>query len=1082
MGQAHHPAVSAFVLRFLAAALVVACRADPRARSEPSVHPTSTPSPRPAETPSPDLPPTPTIPDDARVRLDAIATALKSEQRDEARALLRAAMADPGWLQDLDDAVRALVLTALDTHAGQLGELEIRLAAVEQLVALRREHPGTDALDLAEALQRLCGTLHELRDHAGAREAAEEVLRLRTDALPAEDVAVLSARQNLAALNAIAGDLQSARDQFAAIVETLSRAVAPEHPALLAARLNLAQVSHEMGDLVRARELEEDVLAIRLRILTEDHEDLCIARGVLSNTLADMGDLEGARALQEQVLAARTRQLPADHPDVLDAQANLAVLRKNVGDYLGARVLEEHVLATGLRIYPEDHPDLLAAKHNLAATLDAQGELDGARKLLEQVLEARERSPNPDSSDAQGAKHNLALVLLQQGELAEAVRLLREVVAAREVLLPPDHPALVNSLQSLAILLARTGALDESRAIDREVLERRERLLPPGHRDLVDARLNLAVGLREVGPPEDGRARLLALLQEMRALARNQLWEAPRVAREAARGVLEDFSSALFLADNLPPDRLVTRALFETLEELRRVSTSSSAVARAAYSQSGSGRIAESIRSVRNQMNDLVVLGPFDDADTAAWRAEIHRLSSERDALERELRGTLAASGLHLEGIDASALAGELGPKAAAISYLRHDAVRAEEIESEEENPREARFSAFVLRADGDVDRVDLGPAKEIEDLARSWRSALGAPLAARGLEPRVERGDGAEAERIGTLLCQRILEPLLARTNDARRIVICPDGALNLVPLAILPRRDGIVGDGFDIQVEVSFARLLDDHAPRAASSALVVLGGIDYGGAEDRTAPDPAIGAAPSHEKDLEPATRSSALHTEFDYLPGSLLEARAIAALFAQASSDPAFVLLGADATKSAVRDAGRRARYLHVATHGWFAPEATSARPDGERQERADTVRGFAPETLCGLALAGASLGRDALGRVPGILTAEELAGLDLSGCELAVLSACETNVGITRAGQGIQSLQGALHAAGARTAITSLWKVDDEATRELFEDFYARIWIGGEAKSRALWGAQMAQRAKGRPARDWGGWVLTGDPR
>jgi hypothetical protein len=53
-------------------------------------------------------------------------------------------------------------------------------------------------------------------------------------------------------------------------------------------------------------------------------------------------------------------------------------------------------------------------------------------------------------------------------------------------------------------------------------------------------------------------------------------------------------------------------------------------------------------------------------------------------------------------------------------------------------------------------------------------------------------------------------------------------------------------------------------------------------------------------------------------------------------------------------------------------------------------------------------------------------------------------ACETNVGIRRAGQGIQSLQTALHAAGARTAITSLWKVDDAATRKLMERFYTYL--------------------------------------
>ena len=114
-------------------------------------------------------------------------------------------------------------------------------------------------------------------------------------------------------------------------------------------------------------------------------------------------------------------------------------------------------------------------------------------------------------------------------------------------------------------------------------------------------------------------------------------------------------------------------------------------------------------------------------------------------------------------------------------------------------------------------------------------------------------------------------------------------------------------------------------------------------------------------------------------------------------------------------------------------------------------------------------------------VSGILTAEELAAFDLRNCELAVLSACETNVGIRRAGQGIQSLQTALHAAGARTAITSLWKVDDAATRRLFEIFYTKLWKEKLGKADALWQAKMALRAEGHPPRDWAGWILSGDP-
>jgi CHAT domain-containing protein len=178
-----------------------------------------------------------------------------------------------------------------------------------------------------------------------------------------------------------------------------------------------------------------------------------------------------------------------------------------------------------------------------------------------------------------------------------------------------------------------------------------------------------------------------------------------------------------------------------------------------------------------------------------------------------------------------------------------------------------------------------------------------------------------------------------------------------------------------------------------------------------------------------------------------------------------------------------------RFLHLATHGWFAGDGFRSRLDAapgrgalDAWRRAEeTITGFAPETLCGLALAGANRGRDAVGRVPGILTAEELATLDLRNCELAVLSACDTNVGIRRGGQGIQSLQTALHAAGARSAITSLWKVDDHAARRLFELFYTKLWKERLGKAEALWQAKMDLRTAGHPPRDWAGWVLSGNP-
>ena len=63
---------------------------------------------------------------------------------------------------------------------------------------------------------------------------------------------------------------------------------------------------------------------------------------------------------------------------------------------------------------------------------------------------------------------------------------------------------------------------------------------------------------------------------------------------------------------------------------------------------------------------------------------------------------------------------------------------------------------------------------------------------------------------------------------------------------------------------------------------------------------------------------------------------------------------------------------------------------------------------------------------------------------------------------------------------ARTAITSLWKVDDDAaSRRLFGIFYTKLWIEKLGKADALWQAKMALRAEGHPLRNWASWVLSG---
>jgi CHAT domain-containing protein len=188
-----------------------------------------------------------------------------------------------------------------------------------------------------------------------------------------------------------------------------------------------------------------------------------------------------------------------------------------------------------------------------------------------------------------------------------------------------------------------------------------------------------------------------------------------------------------------------------------------------------------------------------------------------------------------------------------------------------------------------------------------------------------------------------------------------------------------------------------------------------------------------------------------------------------------------------------------RYIHLATHGFFASQGFRAGHDlmregtGEERPAAPESRrkeliALLPGLLSGVVLSGANLALEE-GAEDGILTAEEAAWLDLSATDLVVLSACETGLGTVAGGENLIGLRRALRLAGARSTVTSLWKVSDEATVELMESFNRRLWIEGKSKLEALRGAQIemlqANRRKhggdGLPS-TWGAFVLEGSWR
>ncbi len=892
----------------------------------------------------------------------------------------------------------------------------------------------------------------------------------------------------------------------------------------------LANTIKALGDLAGARALLEQVLEVFSRTLPADHPDLQKARQNLAIVIKMLGDLAGARALEEAVLEVRLAVLPADHPHLQAARMNLARTLGHLGDVAGARTLFEKVLEVRSRTLPEDHTDLQRARQGLALSMYALGDAAGARALIEDVLEVFSRTLPAEHPELQRTRENLAIALKHMDDLAGARAIEEAVLEVYSRTLPADHPDLQRTRRNLATTIDALGDYPGARVLFEQVLEVGSRTLPAHHRDLQQARGNFAFTLahervrenEETGgiPRGGGNEEFAKLAGDfIRSLAHRAheavLSGSSREAEERCANLSNDLGRALSFAEGLGVfgrDGSLERLAFLSSESTRGGPLLSASLARRATEHPRYAELRGEIRSVSAELARF--------AQGGAGADEFDRARSRRDMAERELVG-LARDLLGAEAgareLDLAALSAELAEKDAIVAYRRYKRSR---VEADGKDTFTDSLCAFVVRSGERLHRVELGPIEPIETAVKSWREAIGVRLE-RGLSK-----TAPESLARGEELRRLVFEPLVPAITDARRLVVALDDVLHLVPLEALPSSfpiadaeqgvtsaaaadasdggDGalLLGDRWRIETRCTLTELLAKEGEQRSGDALVALGGASFNSeplplsAEDLS----ALEERSSEPVQMVPLLRGASWDRGFEPLTYSGPEARGIAALYTEAFDEeqPALVLEKRKASRAAMEELAPKARFLHIATHGWFAPESIRSLLDSElvdkptgldlRLDTEERVKGMVPMLLCGLALAGANLSEDELGRAPGLMTAEELSTLDLRNCELAVLSACDTNVGERRAGQGVASLQRALHMAGARSVITSLWKVPDEATKELMLDFYRRIWVLEEPKHEALWAAQKKLRyavdergEKKYTTRDWAAWVLTGSP-
>jgi len=486
-----------------------------------------------------------------------------------------------------------------------------------------------------------------------------------------------------------------------------------------------------------------------------------------------------------------------------------------------------------------------------------------------------------------------------------------------------------------------------------------------------------------------------------------------------------------------------------------------------------------------------VVRGPGDDP--TAYELALKELRAEVGSVEQKLVEKDEAFRLErarrlagLEEVNAS-----LGPGDALVGFVLYERQPARS-DAKDAAPlvKDAvpSYAAFVSSGGRPPALVPLGTAREIDDLVRQVRERIADVPKADGQSGRVLERSYRKAS---SALRARVFDPLVPLLGESRRVFIVPEGAINTIDFAALPDANGryLVEGAMLLHLLGTERDIIVGNEP--PGTGLLALGdpSFDRLGAASEAIVAAAATAAPSAVAQAAGATYRGGAATcarfrsvKFGPIPQTAQEVAEVKSIWSrdQARNGSAVALTGTYASESAVKLLGPGREIIHLATHGFvLGTDCFAASADGTLPSPAAS----------GMALAGANLRAGTTGdQDDGILTAEEIASLDLRGARWAVLSGCDSGLGRIQSGEGVLGLPRAFQIAGARTVIMSLWPVEDRWAREWMTALYESGFGKGRSTAEAVRDASLAV-LQGRRARQldtnpfyWGAFVAIGDWR
>ena len=843
---------------------------------------------------------------------------------------------------------------------------------------------------------------------------------------------------------------------------------------------NTASFEKHNENYAEAIALWQRAAEIYERIQTRNGSGYLDCMSEISAAYTKMGNLELAANVNVQMTSQATQDAKYDAHYAHSLCKRASIMAAD-GNYHQAIVLESQAI----QIFRnrKEQADVASSLSDISNYLYHLGDTEAAIDTCQQALMIYESLPG-HNEDKGLALNNLSMYYYSQGKTDLAIQASRRASQLFETANRTETSLFAKVLANQALYEAARDSLQSAISLSAQAEAIQQRILGPQHPDNVMLTFNQAVYHIRKGDTIPGQQLFHQAMTQQMSHVRNNFSHLSTRGRELYWGTKSYvFHYAPYVACLLANNDSARIDAYNSLLFTKGLLLNSEVDFRKLLAHKADEELQEKyseLEATRQQIEDIW------RAPTQENRAELDLLQSEATRLEREIiRGCKEYGDFTAAmNIDVSQVVKSLPSDGAAIEFF----------DIETQNGDRAYWALVVRKDNGVPQLVHLFNLSELNSLMFD-----GLPLQ-QALTQQNGINQIYNDEHLGRL----VWEPLMSCLHGIHSVWFSPSGLFYQLGIEYFYYEGQRMIDHLAMHRVSSTKQLVEEHTRYSADiqtsspslSVLIkhaaVFGGLDYDATPDElraannTMKEQSVSylkayladnadrgedlaLAESHTRDA--MARAGLIAVEF--LEGTENEAHAISDILFMQDVDVDIYERERGSEEAFKSLSGSGVRLLHVATHGFTLSEETVEKNqsdlmylglNGESGHEADNSLCYA-----GLLMAGANNTLKHTVKMEnmenGILTAREIASMNLCDLQLVVLSACQTGLGQLR-DDGVFGLQRGFKKAGARTLLMSLWSVDDLATQTMMTAFYEEL-VNGSSRRKAFHKAQNRLRADAR---------------